>query len=61
MEHFAAHNSMPAPINIQASKRDAAGWEKLWYGVAVSAFLVLLCFLVVTVVVVKLIQCFIQH
>ena len=61
MENFAAHNSMPEPINIQASKRDTAGWEKLWYGVAASVFLVLLCLLAVTVVCVKLIQRFIQR
>jgi hypothetical protein len=52
---------MPEPINIQASKRDAAGWEKLWYGVAASVFLVLVCVLAVTVFCVKLIQRFMQR
>jgi hypothetical protein len=61
MEHFAAHNPMPEPINSKASKRDAAGLEQLWYGVAASAFLVLLCVLTVTVAIVKLLQRFLQR
>jgi arylsulfatase A-like enzyme len=61
MEHFATHNPMPAPINSKAAARDAAGWEQLWYGVAASAFLVLLCLLTVTVAMVKLLQRFLQR
>lgn len=38
---FEQNNPMPPPVDIDAADKDDMGWEKLWYGIASAAFLVL--------------------
>jgi arylsulfatase A-like enzyme len=42
MADFEAGNPMPPPVRTAALARDAGGWEKMWYGIAAAAVIVLL-------------------
>ena len=57
VEDFSRNNPMPEPLRVTALARDAAGWEKLWIGIATAVAVVLLFLVLLAWLVMRLVQC----
>jgi arylsulfatase A-like enzyme len=57
MADFSRNNPMPEPLRVTALARDATGWEQLWIGIATAIAVVVLCLVLLTWLVIRLVQC----
>jgi len=57
IDDFSRNNPMPEPVRVTALKREAAGWEQLWIGIAEAVAVAMLFLVLLVWLVIRLVQC----